>query len=68
MCIVPYLDVVVNAVVVVLDLEGLELEGHLEPEGHLDLPRALLVGLVVAGVVGRLQLPGLGEQSAPAYG
>ena len=57
---VPYLDVVVDAVVVVLDLKGLELERHLEPEGHLYLPRTLLVGLVVAGVVGGLELPGLG--------
>ena len=57
---VPYLDVVVDAVVVVLDLKGLELERHLEPEGHLYLPRTLLVGLVVAWVVGGLKLSGLG--------
>ena len=51
---VPYLNVIISAVDVVLNFKGLELKGHLEPEGHLYLPGALLVRRVVARVVGGL--------------
>ena len=44
------------------NLKRLELEGHLEPDRHRDLPDALLVGLVVLRVVGRFQLPRLHHQ------
>lgn len=56
------LQVVVHAVVVVLDLERLELERHLEVGGHRDLPRALFVWLIVVGEVGRLQVASLHVQ------
>uniref|UniRef100_A0A6B0VDP4 Uncharacterized protein n=1 Tax=Ixodes ricinus TaxID=34613 RepID=A0A6B0VDP4_IXORI len=52
---VPHLQVVVHAVVVVLYLEGLELEGHLVVHGHGYLPDALLVRPVVVRIVGALE-------------
>ena len=53
---VPHLHVVVHAIVVVLDLERLELQRHLEVLRHGQLPDALLARLVALRVVGRLQM------------
>lgn len=61
---VAYLEVVVNAIVVILDLERLELERHLVVGRNGYAPRALLVRLVVVGEVGRLQVSALHLQVA----
>ena len=52
---VAHFEVVVDTVVVVLDLERLELEGHLKVLGNRDLPNALFVGPVVLWIVRTLK-------------
>lgn len=49
---VPDLQIVVDAVVVVLDLKRLELESHLVIGWHRDPPSALLIGLIIVREVG----------------
>lgn len=63
---VAYLEVIVNAIVVILDLERLELERHLVIGRNGDAPRALLVRLVIVREVGRLEVSALHFQIAAA--
>lgn len=56
---VPHLHVVVNAIVVILDLERLKLQRHLEVLGHGQLPHALLARLITVRVVGRFEMAGV---------
>lgn len=56
---VPHLHVVVHAIVVILDLERLKLQRHLEVLGYRQFPDALLARLITVRVVGRFQMAGV---------
>jgi hypothetical protein len=59
-------QIIVDAIIVILDFKRLKLERHLVVYGHGNLPRALLVGLVIIREVGRLQVSGFHVQISSA--
>ncbi len=53
---------IVDAVIVVFNFKGLKFECHLIIGGDGDFPSALLVGLIVVGEVGRLEMAAIHVQ------